>query len=242
VPVLTRRRGVRILIIVAATFPIVLAGGAAVLIGQSCSGGAGPGDARSQVAQRDIPANFLSIYEQVGAQYRIPWEILAGIGKEECDQGRDPDPSCTPQPGATGPGVANCAGASGPMQIGVGGGPCGVAGDEYDSLRHFLSDPALGPHDPTTAVQLAALVLIKDKGAPTGQPIDAYRDDVRAYNGSGPLADAYAARVVAEATPTRAPGRSRSPGAASRLAATTTRSLARRGRRRETIWVSTTTR
>jgi hypothetical protein len=61
VPVLTRRRGVRILIIVAATFPIVLAGGAAVLIGQSCSGGAGPGDAPSQVAQRDIPANFLSI-------------------------------------------------------------------------------------------------------------------------------------------------------------------------------------
>jgi hypothetical protein len=202
VPVLTRRRSVRILIVVAAAFPIVLAGGAAVisvLIGQSCSGGAGPGDAPSQVAQRDIPASFLSIYEQVGAQYRIPWEILAGIGKEECDHGLDPDPSCKPQPGATGPGAANCAGASGPMQIGVGGGPCGVAGDEYDALRHFLADPALGPHDPTTAVQLAALVLIKDKGAPTGQPIAAYRDYVRAYNGSGPLADAYAARVLADA-------------------------------------------
>ncbi len=89
-PVLTRRRSVRILILVAASFPIVLAGDAAVisvLIGQSCSGGAGPGDAPSQVAQRDIPAYFLSIYEQVGSQYRIPWEILAGIGKEECDPG-----------------------------------------------------------------------------------------------------------------------------------------------------------
>ena len=57
----------------------------------------------------------------------------------------------------------------------------------------------LGPHDPTTAVELAALVLIRDKGAPTGQPIDAYAVYVRAYNGSGPAADAYAARVLADA-------------------------------------------
>jgi hypothetical protein len=137
-----------------------LAGGAAlisVLIGQSCSGGTGVADSASQVAQRNIPANFLAIYESVGARYRIPWEVLAGIGEEECDHGRNPDRSCTPQPGAKGAGVANCAGASGPMQIGVGGGPCGSAGDEYDSLRGHLPDPSLGPHDPTTAVELAAL-------------------------------------------------------------------------------------
>ena len=42
-------------------------------------------------------------------------------------------------------------------------------------------------------------MLIKDKGAPTGQPIDAYAVYVRAYNGSGPAADAYAARVLADA-------------------------------------------
>jgi hypothetical protein len=138
---------------------------------------------------------MLAIYQQVGAQYKLPWEILAGIGKEECDHGQLPDPSCTPQPGAKGPGVANFAGASGPMQIGIGG----AAGDEDDSLRHFLPNPLLGPHDPTTAVELAALVLIKDKGAPTGQPIDAYRDYARAYNGAGPMAEAYAARVLADA-------------------------------------------
>jgi hypothetical protein len=46
--------------------------------------------------------------------------------------------------------VANFAGASGPMQIGVGG----AAGDEYDSLRRYLPDPALGPHDPTTRSSL----------------------------------------------------------------------------------------
>jgi hypothetical protein len=197
VVVVTRRRGVRVLLVVAAAVPLLLAGGPALLtvvLGRTCSGG-GVGDAPSASATLDVPAAFLRIYEQVGAQYRLPWEILAGIGKEECDQGRLADPSCTPQPGATGPGAANFAGASGPMQIGVGG----LAGDEYQSLRDDLPDPALGPHDPTTAVELAALVLIKDKGAPTGQPIDAYAVYVRAYNGSGPAADAYAARVLADA-------------------------------------------
>jgi hypothetical protein len=85
-----------------------------------------------------------------------------------------PRSPCIPLPGATGPGIANCAGASGPMQIGIGSGTCGSAGDEYDALRRYLPDPSLGPHDPMTAVELAALVLIEDKGAPTGQPIDAY--------------------------------------------------------------------
>ena len=139
--VVTRRRGVRVLIVVAAGFPLLLAGGAAlltVMMGGTCTG-SGVGDAPSALAISGIPAGFLRIYEQVGAQYKLPWEILAGIGKEECDQGRLPDPSCTPQPGATGPGVANFAGASGPMQIGVGG----VAGDEYQSLRHNLPDPSL---------------------------------------------------------------------------------------------------
>ena len=165
-----------------------------IVIGQSCSG-SGVGDAPSPGAVRDIPARMLAIYQQVGARYKLPWEILAGIGKEECDHGRLPDPSCTPQPGAKGPGVANFAGASGPMQVGIGG----AAGDEYDALRRYLPDPSLGPHDPTTAVELAALVLIKGKGAPTGQSIDAYRDYARAYNGSGAMADAYAARVLADA-------------------------------------------
>jgi len=39
-------------------------------------------------------------------------------------------------------------------------------------------------------------VLIKDKGVPTAQAIDAYRPYVQAYNGSGPLAAGYADRVI----------------------------------------------
>ncbi len=42
-------------------------------------------------------------------------------------------------------------------------------------------------------------MLIKDKGAPTGQAIDTYWPYARAYNGSDPLADAYADRVIADA-------------------------------------------
>jgi hypothetical protein len=193
VSVVTRRRGARVLIVVAAAFPLLLAGGAAlltVLLGGTCSGG-GVGDAPSAIARRDIPPGFLRIYEQVGAQFKIPWEVLAGIGKEECDHGRNPDPSCTPQAGARGPGVANCCGASGPMQIGVGG----ASSDNYDKLRRYLSDPLLGPHDPTTAVELAALYLIKLAGAPTEQPLDAYRAAILDYNHN----PAYVDRVLADA-------------------------------------------
>jgi hypothetical protein len=46
VPVLTRKRSVRVLLVVAAGFPLLLAGGAAVLsvlIGQGCTAG-GVGD------------------------------------------------------------------------------------------------------------------------------------------------------------------------------------------------------
>ena len=76
--VVTRRRGIRVGVVVAAAFPLLLAGGAALLtvvIGGTCSG-TGGGDAPSRVAVRDIPGSFLRIYEQVGARFRLPWEVL----------------------------------------------------------------------------------------------------------------------------------------------------------------------
>jgi hypothetical protein len=171
------------------TVAIVLAG-----VGTCTSAGL-LADAASPAAQSQIPSQWLQIFQQAGAQYRIPWEILAGIAKNECNFAQDTDPSCTPQPGATGPRSANYAGASGPVQIGVGGG----AGNQYQTLKQYLPNPQLGPHDPTTAVQLAALVLIKHKGAPEGAPIDAYLPYVTAYNGTGPQADAYGQQVIADA-------------------------------------------
>src|ERR1019366_4922865 len=69
--VVTRRRAVRVLMVVAAGFPLLLASGAALLtvvMGGTCTG-SGVGDAPSALAIRVIPASFLRIYEQVGAQF-----------------------------------------------------------------------------------------------------------------------------------------------------------------------------
>jgi transglycosylase-like protein with SLT domain len=62
-------------------------------------------------ALADIPAAYLQLYEAAGARYRVAWELLAAIGKVECDHGRDPDPSCWHD------GAVNYAGAGGPMQF-----------------------------------------------------------------------------------------------------------------------------
>ncbi len=78
----------------------VLGGGAGVSLGQGTP---------SQVA--GIPAEYLRLFIAAGARYDVPWAVLAGIGKVECDDGQDPDPSCTKE------GAVNYAGAGGPMQF-----------------------------------------------------------------------------------------------------------------------------
>jgi Transglycosylase SLT domain len=83
-------------------------------IGGSAIGGAPSWAERvtpSALARRDIPARYLTLYENAAQRYGIDWAILAAIGKVECDHGRDPDPSCS-RDGAT-----NSAGAGGPMQF-----------------------------------------------------------------------------------------------------------------------------
>lgn len=85
--------------------PILVVGGA--LGAYSSISVADPSD----VALTQIPPAYLQLYVAAGAQYGIPWEILAGIGRVECDHGQSPDPSCTQE------GVENAAGAGGPMQF-----------------------------------------------------------------------------------------------------------------------------
>src|SRR5215208_3414947 len=48
--------------------------------------------APSRAAVADIPAAYLRLYRQAGARYRIPWSVLAAIGKVESDHGRAPLP------------------------------------------------------------------------------------------------------------------------------------------------------
>ena len=65
----------------------------------------------SRAAVADIPPRYLLLYQQAGLAFEIPWEILAAIGKLECDHGRYRHPSCWRS------GAVNRAGAGGPMQF-----------------------------------------------------------------------------------------------------------------------------
>lgn len=65
----------------------------------------------SQAARAEIPPSYLLLYQQAGLAFGVPWEVLAAIGKVECDHGRLPDPACRRE------GTVNEAGAGGPMQF-----------------------------------------------------------------------------------------------------------------------------
>jgi membrane-bound lytic murein transglycosylase B len=104
--------------------------------------------APSRAAVADIPVGYLRLYRQAGARYRIPWSVLAAIGKVESDHGR-----------VRLPGVrsgSNWAGACGPMQLGCV--PGSRAGNSWPRYGHGR------PHDPTQAIPAAARYLV-DHGA-----------------------------------------------------------------------------
>jgi len=102
----------------------------------------------TRAAVTDTPPSYLRRYCQAGARYRIPWPVLAAIGKVESDHGR-----------VRLPGVrsgSNWAGACGPMQIGcVPHSKAGNAWARYGRGR---------PHDPAQAIPAAARYLV-DHGA-----------------------------------------------------------------------------
>jgi membrane-bound lytic murein transglycosylase B len=108
--------------------------------------GCRPTPTRAAVA--DVPRSYLRWYCQAGARYRVPWPVLAAIGKVESDHGR-----------VRLPGVhsgSNWAGACGPMQLGcVPHSKAGNAWARYGRGR---------PHDPAAAIPAAARYLV-DHGA-----------------------------------------------------------------------------
>ena len=102
----------------------------------------------SRAAAADIPAGYLRLYRSAGARYRIPWPVLAAIGKVESDHGRIRLPGVRSG--------SNWAGACGPMQLGcVTGSKAGNAWARYGHGR---------PHDPANAIPAAVLYLV-DHGA-----------------------------------------------------------------------------
>jgi hypothetical protein len=102
----------------------------------------------TRAAVADVPRSYLRLYCNAGARNRIPWSVLAAIGKVESDHGR------TRLPGVRS--GSNWAGACGPMQIGcVPGSKAGNAWVRYGHGR---------PHNPANAIPAAARYLV-DHGA-----------------------------------------------------------------------------
>jgi cell wall-associated NlpC family hydrolase len=129
--------------------------------------------APSQAAVADIPPDYLLLYEQAGVAFEIPWQVLAGIGKVECDHGRNPDPACWQE------GAENAAGAGGPMQF------LAATWQEYGITASGSGTP--DRWNPADAIVSAANFL-KQNGAP-----DNIEQAVFAYNHS----QAYVQQVLA---------------------------------------------
>jgi len=122
-------------------------------------------DGVSSFAEREIPANYLRLYREAASRFGLDWSILAGIGKVECDHGRDPDPSCTQE------GRVNVAGAGGPMQFTASTwARYGIDGD---------GDGRIDRWDPADAIFSAASYL-RASGAPNH-----YWQAIYTYNHAG---------------------------------------------------------
>jgi hypothetical protein len=141
------------------------------------------GEGVSALAEREIPPLYLRLYRQAGEHYGLDWAILAGIGKVECDHGRDPAASCTQE------GAVNSAGAGGPMQF------LAPTWAEYG-----VDAEGAGPPDrwnPADAI-FAAANYLRASGAPSD-----YRRAIFAYNHAERYVDeveSWAARYSAPPT------------------------------------------
>jgi len=117
-PAVLGAAGVLIVLLVAALLaPMLLFAGGGLMFStdSSCASGdtTTSQPVASATASNSIPADYLAWFKKVGEQYKVPWVILAGIGKVESDDGQ-----------TTLPGVhsgSNAFGAAGPMQIGIDG-------------------------------------------------------------------------------------------------------------------------
>jgi hypothetical protein len=142
-----------------------LGGRSTAFAGETAAEEDAAGDGISALARAEIPPEYLRLYLRAAARYGLDWAILAGIGKVECDHGRDPAPSCTQE------GAVNSAGAGGPMQF-----------LESTWARYGVDAEGDGSPDrwnPADAIFGAANYL-RASGAPGN-----YREAIYAYNHAG---------------------------------------------------------
>jgi hypothetical protein len=138
----------------------------------------------SAAAVADIPADYLAIYRSTGNDQGLDWAVLAAIGKVETDHGRSHLPGVREG--------TNCAGAAGPMQLGIGAGDhgCGDAGNAWATYGTDGNvDGRRDVYDPADAIPAAGGYL-RAAGAPGD-----YRAALFAYNHAG----WYVAQVLATA-------------------------------------------
>ncbi|HEX6933044.1 MAG TPA: C40 family peptidase [Streptosporangiaceae bacterium] len=181
-PALFGLAGLLTLIVVGALVaPVLLFAGGGIMFstGSTCASGAvtTAQPPVSTQAAGTIPADYLALFKSIGAKYKVPWVILAGIGKIESDDGR-----------TTLPGVhsgSNAFGAAGPMQIGIGGASTNTWGGApvHPASEHVSGvatdgngDGVASVYQPADAIAGAARYLL-EHGVLTNIP-----DAVFAYN------------------------------------------------------------
>jgi len=139
-------------------------GAPASVIGGGRVGGTAPAPvyAPSPTALADIPPEYLALYRSAAARFGLDWTVLAGIGRVECDHGRDPDPACTVE------GHFNSAGAGGPAQFLV-------------STWRVYGISASGDHPPDMWNPADAILSMANYLHAAGAPAD-YPVAIYAYN------------------------------------------------------------
>lgn len=125
----------------------------------------------TQLAQTDIPPDYLQIYQHAGQDLDINWQFLASIGKQESNHGRSPAAA-----------RVNSSGCAGPMQLGTGG----ACGDFFGTYKiDGNHDGVFDVYNPVDAIYTAANGLKRGKGAPgqTGSR-EQYRQAACGYYGA----------------------------------------------------------
>lgn len=161
-----------------------------------------PPPSTGPVAVPGIPLPYLEDFVASGARFDVPWPVLAGIYRVECDFGQAQLPGCNPV------GTENAAGAQGPGQFLPGTWRVGLSPHELIPPGPPTSSDAQGfatdgdgdgiadPWDPADAVAATARLLRAD-GAPGDLP-----GAIWSYNHSSAYVDevlALARRYAVEA-------------------------------------------
>lgn len=157
----------------------------------SPGGGSGPSS-----APKGIPAAFVPLYRESARVFGLDWLVLASIHQQETGYSTHP---------TTYVGVNSAGCCAGPFQMNLTNGPPST----WDGVKHAYRSgrrPARYPHPDTPHpsvyddfdAAMAAGSLLRSNGADDSLGPRTW-NAVRAYNGAGPVAVAYADTVMARA-------------------------------------------